>query len=487
MPKLKDQSSQSNKIRRPLFRRVLFLNLILSLLLAGAAVAAAFFAVGKAVEISARADIEAEINILDQQGISNWLYYARNLYYRIPPEERILDLRVQWERDLAEKNAENSDVHTRSGINLNSSSSVYIMTNKAGSLLIGNVARWPDGVPYKNGWQRFDGKDAGALPGAIIANIRIVDDEGYTYTLIVGRRLAAYDALYQGFIPAMIVIALTMATVSAFFTSLFARGFNARVNILNAVFRDVHSGAVNARIPASSLNQGDELAQLGGEINATLDEITRLMKGLDAVSQTAAHELNKEVSQLQVLARDSGDETLANAADALQRLLREILELARIESSPGFGMRPMNITNAVQQAIELYNDAYDDQSVTLTFASANPAANVLGRAPLITNMAANLLNNALKHTPKGGAVSVMLAADGDAVTLSVADTGHGTDTDNIAELIARGATGPVAGYGFGLRFVQAVAIRHGARVTLKNRKPGMAVTIAFPKISKATS
>jgi len=471
MTETKDQALIiAKKIQRPLFRRVLLVNLALSLLLAGAAVAAAFFAVGKVVETSARADIEAEFRILDQREEFGWFGYAQAINMRIPPEEKFLDLRIQWERELVEKSAKNPYAQTRAETVVNSSSSVYLMTNKAGSLVIGNVAKWPDGVPHKNGWHRFDGKDANATPGAIIARVRIADN-GH-YTLMVGRRLATYDALYQNFIPAMIIIALAMAGASAFFTGLMARRFRTRV------------AALNARIPVASLTTRDELAQLGNEINTALDEITRLMKGLDAVSQTAAHELNKEIERLQILAAEAGETSLAEGAQALQHLLREILELARIESAPGYEMRPINLTDAVDEAVGLYMDAYEDKGVVLNSSPAMPGAIILGRTPLITNMVANLLSNALKHTPKGGKVEVTIGADDGAVTLSVTDTGPGTDTEDIGELIARGARGPVAGYGFGLRFVQAVAIRHGARVTLKNQNPGLSVAIAFPKSLK---
>ncbi len=472
MSDVKDQPSHmpsSGNIRRPLFRQVLLLNLTLSLLLAGAAVAAAFFAVGKAVEASARADIEAEIHTLDQHGQMNQgklphegFGYAKAISFRILPDEdeRSLDFRLMPEE--GEK----------------PSLFVYLLIRKDQSLVVGNLATWPDGVSYKTGWSRFDGAAAGAVPGAIIAKVKSVHNK--RFTLIVGRRLAAYDALYRGFIPAMVIIALAMAAVSAFFTSLFARSFNARVGALNGVFREVRSGAVDARVSNASLKQGDELAQLGAEINAALDEIARLMKGLDAVSQTAAHELNKEVERLQQLAAEAGDQKMKSAAGALLALLREILELARIKSAPGYEMQLINLGDCVDEAITLYKDAYEDKGVSLTAPTSSPDVTILGRAPLITNMIANLLNNALKHTPRGGAVTVTIRTDDGAVTLSVADNGAGTDTDDIGELIARGARGPVAGYGFGLRFVQAVAIRHGGRVTLKNQEPGLVIAIIFP-------
>ncbi len=453
------------KVRRPLFRRVLFLNLALSFLLALAAVGAAYLAVGKAVEASARADIEAEIRILDQHGeLHQGFGYANAINFRILPHEDAKDL----------------DLSPRDEIVAQPSLSVYLLLRKDRSAVVGNLAKWPEDIPLESGWLRFDGAAAGAAPGAIIAKVKGVQRN--RFFLIVGRRLATYDALYESFIPSMVLIAIAMAGVSALIISLVARRFASRVAVLNSVFAQVRGGAVDARVPASEVEQGDELGALAAEINTALDEISRLMVGLDAVSQTAAHELNKEIGRLQQLAINAGDDQIRSAADALLTLLREILELARIGSAPGHTMQHINLAECVDDAVSLYQDAFDQKGVTLSVSTPASDSTILGRAPLLTNLVANLLSNALKHTPENGSVTVTVSGDSASVTLSVSDTGPGTDSENIAELVARGARGPVAGYGFGLRFVQAVAIRHGARVKLRNGRPGLSVNVVFPAV-----
>ena len=451
--------------QRPLFRRVLFLNLVLTFGLASAAVAVAFFAVGKAVEASARADIEAEIRILDQHGeLQQGFGYANAIDFRILPEE----------------DANSLDPHVRPELAATPSLSVYLLARSDMSPVVGNLAKWPDSISDETGWTRFDGADAGAAPGAIIAKVKSVHNQ--RFTLIVGRRLAAYDALYKSFLPVMIGLTLALAFASFFLTDRIARRFRTRVSAFNSVFRDVRSGSVDTRIAASMLQEGDELAALGSEINTALDEIARLMTGLDAVSQTAAHELNKEAARLRKLAYEAGEEELTAGADALLSLLREILELARINSTPGFSMRRIALAESTQEAADLYREAFEAKGVTLNVELTAPEAAVLGRATLITSMIANLLDNALKHTPEHGQVTLCVERRTNQVVLSVVDTGNGTDTDDIGELIRRGARGPIGGYGFGLRFVQAVAIRHGARLTIKHNHPGLSVAIAFPVI-----
>ena len=435
--------------RRSLFGQALALNLALAALLATAAIAAAFMTVGKAVERSAKADVEAEIRILEQYREEHKvLGYAEAIDYRILPEE-----------DGAP------------------AIYVYLLARTDHSPIVGSLNRWPEGVSVNGEWTRFDGREAGAAPGAILAKVIIVDER---FPLIVGRRLVTYEALYRSFLPAFIVLSLLMAGLTAYLTMRLARRFRSRVNAMNDVFQAIRAGDVKARIPAALLEPGDELSLLGGEMNNTLEEITRLMKGLDAVSQTAAHELNKEVGRLRQLALEAGEQDIAKGADALLGLLREILELVKVETTPDTDMRPMSLSTAVQSAIDLFGDAFEEKEVSLESRFEAPAPMMLGRAALVTNAVANLLDNALKHTPSGGGVVISVTTEGNTHFLTVSDTGPGADSDDLGVLARRGADAGVASYGFGLRFVQAVAIRHGARVRIKNNQPGFSISISFP-------
>lgn len=460
-----DSLTDHFEVRRPLFRSVVLLNLGLALLLTVAAVVAAYLAVGKGVEASARADIEAEIRVLDQHGESHDGFgYANAVNFRILPHEdaKAVTLSVQDEPIATP------------------SLSVYMVLRRDRSAVVGNLQQIPEQVPLTTGWFEFDGADAGVAPGTIIAKVKGVHRN--RYFLLVGRRLATYDALYQSFIPAMALIALAVTGLSLLMIGFTARRFGSRIGVLNDVFRSVRHGDVRARVDQAETGQEDELGLLATEINTALDEIARLMHGLDSVSQTAAHELNKEVSRLQQLAAVSHDAELKDAVDALLALLRELLELAKVGSASTYTMQHIPLDACVDEAVSLYQDAFDEHGVSLNSVCRSASPNILGRATLITNLVTNLLDNALKHTPQGGSVTVEIEDVQNAIQLSVTDTGVGTETEDISMLIARGASGPVAGYGFGLRFIQAVAIRHGARIRLQNQQPGLKVRLLFPAI-----
>jgi len=132
----------------------------------------------------------------------------------------------------------------------------------------------------------------------------------------------------------------------------------------------------------------------------------------------------------------------------------------------------------VAAAAGLYRDTGLPDGVELIVDATGAAgARVHGVEEHLRGALMNLIENALKHSPPDGTVSVVVRAEEQAVTISVQDRGPGAPSEDLTELIAAGAQGPAAGHGFGLRYVQAVAIRHGARIHLRNTHPGFEVTL----------
>ena len=128
----------------------------------------------------------------------------------------------------------------------------------------------------------------------------------------------------------------------------------------------------------------------------------------------------------------------------------------------------------------LYADTFEDRNIRFELKlPLNDRMEILASAPLLASAITNLLSNAAKFAPEGSAVLLVLAATDRYFTVTVQDEGPGVVTTSIAELAGAGRKAGPGSHGFGLRHVQAVAIRHGARLTLANTTPGLKVTIAF--------
>lgn len=437
--------------QRPLLRRVLIANLLLALLLYVALVAAALLTLMHAAERAARADIAAELRVLARHAEAlKVIAFADEIEYR-----------TQLEPD---------DAPTQG---------LYLLLRRDGSKFVGNLERWPDGLPAAAGHLRFDGAQAGVPAGRIVAAATLLEGD---FPLLVGRRLEPVDAMLREFLPAALLGLAGFAALASMLTLRTARQFRRRIAAANTVFDGLRRGDLKQRVSPDIIDGGDELAQLGSNINRALAEMERLLKGLDTFSQTAAHELNRELSHLRDEARASGAPRFVETTERLIELLRQILTLARIEASPGFETRALDAAALVSAAANVYRDAAQLGTVDLVVdTSGATGAAIHGVEELLRSALMNLIENALKHSPPGSAVKVVARAEEQAVTISVRDQGSGAASEDLTQLIAAGSNGPGAGHGFGLRLVQAVAIRHGARILLQNREPGFEVTLLFSR------
>lgn len=434
---------------RPLLHRVLAVNALLAVALAAVLFAVALFTMWDSAQGAARNDIAAELRAL-----------AR----------RHADLRiVSFATEIEQRTHEQPD----------GGQSVYLLLREDGSKVAGNLARWPTTQPMRAGRLRFDGTDAGVSAGRIVAEALVVDGH---FPLLVGRRIASIDTLVHRLLPAAVLLLTSFLALTAWLTLRTDRLYRARIAATNAVFDGLRRGDLRQRVAHDIVAAGDELGTLAANINRALAEIERLVKGLDAFSQSAAHELNRELSRLRDEARASGSPRFANAAEQLIELLRQILALARIEASPGFASQPLDVVVVVGTAVDLYRDAAAIAEVTLECdASGARGATIRGVDELLRSALMNLIENALKHAPAGSRIDVAADADAHTVTIEVADQGPGAPSEDVSELIASGSAGPVQGYGFGLRLVQAVALRHGATLRLRNTHPGLSVALRFPR------
>ena len=419
--------------------------ILVGLIVATAAVTsiAAVMIVDRAVEEAAKVDIESELRELSRyQSDFKIVSIADAIDFRVVPGSQ--------------------------------PSMLYLLVRGDGSQVVGNLAEWPPEVPKTAGWYRFELAESGGSSSDVLANVSVIDGE---FPVLVGRHLSAYGALKSEFVPLVIVLVLVLSVALLLIVFRTSSLFRDRVTQMNSLLTRVGEGQLHERVAAAELARGDELAELARHINLALDENARLMTGLDAVSQTAAHEINKELSHLRDLAAANQQPELVASADALLQLLGEILELSKVESSTDAMMTNVDLAEVVESASGLYADAYADANVALVV-DAQPVI-VLGQSHLLTNAVANLLNNALRHSPAKGCVRVLVEAQENSVTLSVVDEGEGTESDDLREILQRTRQGQVAGYGFGLRFVQAVSIRHGAQMRIRNTSPGFKVSLIF--------
>ncbi|RZJ56545.1 MAG: HAMP domain-containing protein [Acidovorax sp.] len=252
--------------------------------------------------------------------------------------------------------------------------------------------------------------------------------------------------------------------------------------------------------PVSDAQLPDEVQPLVSELNLLFERVQRAFDAQQHFVADAAHELRSPLAalrlQLQGLQRAGDDaaraaavERLSSGIDRATRLVEQLLTLARQEAgaaAPGAHTEPVDLQAAAQLALADVAPAAQARSIDLGLLDSD-ASSVPGNAEALRMLARNLLDNAVKYTPAGGRVDLQVrrAADGQAVELTVEDSGPGIAEEHRARVMQRfvretsdGATGS----GLGLAIVQAIAQAHGATVALdaSPRLGGLRVTVRWP-------
>jgi signal transduction histidine kinase len=136
----------------------------------------------------------------------------------------------------------------------------------------------------------------------------------------------------------------------------------------------------------------------------------------------------------------------------------------------------------------LYGAVAEERGLVLTLETADPLR-IMGDRELIQQAIANLLDNAMKFSPPGGAVRLVATRAPGSISISVIDEGPGipeSDVGRATERFYRGETArSTPGFGLGLTLVRAVAQLHGGTITLSPAAPGLVATLNLPMSADA--
>ncbi len=445
-----------------MFRRILLFNILITLALALAAGFGAMLAIGDSVKSAIKEDLQSEVAAL------------RSVF------------------DEAEGAAALAAVSSEIGRRVYSSQTaaiphtVYVLVRADGSTVVGNAGTSQQLVTQHTGWHEIDGDQLDMAPGLMIVRVQPLD--GY-FSIVVGRRVTSINALVWKFVPLLILTVIVLGAVSTWFMFRLDRQFRKSIAQLNTVFNDVESGVITRR--AERISQPKELKQLSQHINSALNELERVIRGLDSVSKVAAHEIKRELLLLKDRLVSHGEigtshnliDSLSIELDRTSLLVDHVLELARIESTPEFLMKRIDLCQIVERAVDLYQDVFEDAHVELIPILPSDACMILGSGPLFDSMVTNLLSNALAASPNESCVSVTLAQKDNQFELTVLDQGPGVSTLDVSELAQQGRSATRSReehHGFGLLHVQAITLRHGGYLKLLNKHPGLSISITIP-------
>jgi two-component system phosphate regulon sensor histidine kinase PhoR len=181
--------------------------------------------------------------------------------------------------------------------------------------------------------------------------------------------------------------------------------------------------------------------------------------------------------------------TIFNNARRMQRLVDDLLDLSRIESGRWQpAPERVDIAAAADEAWAPFADRAGEQQVAFNVDVATQAQALAADPDAVQHILTNLFDNALRHTPPGGRITVSAAQAHDGVTLAVADSGSGIAPEHVPRIFERFYRADPArardqgGTGLGLAIVKHLVEAHGGRVEAQST-PGKGTTIrmVFPR------
>jgi PAS domain S-box-containing protein len=221
----------------------------------------------------------------------------------------------------------------------------------------------------------------------------------------------------------------------------------------------------------------------------------RATRARDEVLGVVSHDLRNPLSAISMCAavlrtgqaaggatRELG-ETIAESAGWMQRLIRDLLDIAALEAGRlSMEKRMEDARNLVDRVLELFEGSAAEAGVALRAEMPGDEVIVGLDAERILQVLANLVSNAIKFTESGGSVTVTLTVDETEIRFAVTDTGAGIPPEHIAHLFqlywhARRA-GRSKGSGYGLAIAHGIVVAHGGRIWVEST-PGRGSTFRF--------
>ena len=180
-------------------------------------------------------------------------------------------------------------------------------------------------------------------------------------------------------------------------------------------------------------------------------------------------------------------DTLERETRRLDRIVRDLLDLARLENGIGtLDARLFTIGRVFEHVIQRHEQESRTQGIAVHVAIADQADQVTADPDRIEQAVENLFANALRHTPSGGAIELSAWADGDSIVLSVADSGAGIAPEHVPYVFDRFYKADAAraksseGSGLGLSITKAIVQRHGGSIAVASVPGHTAFTIVLP-------
>jgi signal transduction histidine kinase len=305
--------------------------------------------------------------------------------------------------------------------------------------------------------------------------------------------VSSHDA---AFVIVLVVFAGLVAVRAA---TLLAAGVMEDIDGLRATLRAVGDGS---RDPSASTRSHDELAELADAANSTIAKLDGAERAQRSLIAAVSHDLRTPITSLKLLAAAVDDDIVDEATrrrylrqmsthiTALSALIDDLFELSRLEAGDiAWSMEQVRLDALVEETVDAMRPQAEAKGIAMTAAVPAELMPAHGDPEKLQRVLFNLIQNAIRHTPADGSVSVLAESAGDHVLVEVSDTGAGIaarDRTRVFEPFFRGGSEAARtrnGAGLGLAISRAIVEAHGGRIWLEDSAAGTRVRFSLPTSS----
>ena len=325
------------------------------------------------------------------------------------------------------------------------------------------------------------------------------------YQIMVGSDLYERQALLKRILNVIISLVLVVFTLALIVGALIGYSVLRRINKVRQTAGEIVQGDLSQRMQVTDKN--DEFDRLSLVVNTMLSRIEQLMQTMHQVTDNLAHDLRNplnrlrnrlEVSLIQNLDREGYQKVQQESIQDIDDIIltfNSLLNIAQAESGKhDQDWIPIDLKPFLEELAELYSIAAEESGISFS-CHAEESFLMLGESQLLAQTFTNILDNAIKFTPKGGRIDIKTNFSKESATIVVSDTGPGIPEDKREEVFERFTrldnARSTPGNGLGLSLVKAVVERHHGSITLQDNNPGLRIILKFkahiPKHKKTTA
>lgn len=313
----------------------------------------------------------------------------------------------------------------------------------------------------------------------------------------VARSLETYDH-EMGELLAILLVTAPVCLGAALGGGYFlARRALAPVDRMTEAAKQITAQRLDQRL--TGVNSGDELGRLAQTINGMIERLERSFHEMQRFTADASHELRTPISIVRTeaevaLGKPLGEPEKQNLlgsileeCERLSRITDQLLTLSREDAGIGQAPRePIDIAEMAAEVAEVMRPLAEAKEQQLQVESGG-AAVVSGDPARLRQVFYNLLDNAIKYTPKGGRIAVVTEMVDASIRVTVRDSGIGIAAEHLPHLFERfyrvdkARSRIEGGSGLGLSIVESIVTAHGGQVEMtSNLEHGTTCTVILP-------